>query len=68
MACNLVFTHLLDRRTHAEKCTPQECTSGCEVDDFLRTLEQPLLGFEIAKEERARERLAALMRGEINVA
>jgi hypothetical protein len=38
------------------------------VDEFLLTLGQPLLGFEIAKEERSKEQLAALMRGEINVA
>lgn len=55
--------------THAEKCDPEQgCAPGCEVDDFLQTLEKPLLGFEVAAEEQARERLASLMRGEINVA
>jgi hypothetical protein len=38
------------------------------VQEFLRVLEEPLLKFEIEAEERTQERLAALMRGEINVA
>jgi hypothetical protein len=69
LACNLVYTHLLDRLTHAEECDPQRgCAGGCQVDEFHFTLTQPLLGFEIAAEERVQRHLAALMRGEINVA
>ena len=69
MACNLVFTYLLDRKQHAEDCDPRQgCVEECDVDTFLRVLEAPLLDFEVVAEDRARERRAALMRGDINVA
>lgn len=38
------------------------------MDEFLLELERPLLAFEVAADERAKAQLAALMRGEINVA
>ena len=69
MACNLIYTHLLDRKQHAEGCDPRErCVEGCDVDEFLQTLEAPLLDFEVVEEKRFAERRAALERGEINVA
>jgi hypothetical protein len=69
LACNLIYTHLLDRMTHAEGCDPRQgCVHECDVDSFLRVLEAPLLDFEVVAEDRARERRAALMRGDINVA
>lgn len=62
---NLVYVHLSSRVFHGEQCTRDQCSGRCDWAQFHADLGAPLLPFEIAEEERARQRLKILMTGEI---
>lgn len=63
-AVNAVYVHLLDKLEHHDDCG-EKCVESCPVVTFHRKLAEPVLGFDIRQQERERERLKALLKGEI---
>jgi hypothetical protein len=62
---NEVYLYLLNRLDHHEACVPARCVASCDVAGFLAYLEAPLLLADLRRQEQERERLAALVNGEI---
>jgi hypothetical protein len=67
---NLVYAHLLNRTEHSADCKERPglglvCANDCTTQRFLDQLDAPLMAWEVAEDNRLRERHEALMRGEI---
>jgi hypothetical protein len=57
--------HLRSRQEHAEKCTSERCTPSCGFVQLEQWLDTPVTVFDRRRDERQRDRLQALMRGEV---
>jgi hypothetical protein len=63
--CNLIYVHLRNRQEHAEKCTTERCTPSCGFVQFDQWLDSPVTAFDRRDDERRKDRLAGLLRGEV---
>jgi hypothetical protein len=57
--------HLRSRQEHAEKCTNERCLPACGFVKFDQWLDGPVTVWDRRQDERQRDRLQALMRGEV---
>jgi hypothetical protein len=63
--CNLIYVHLRNRQDHAEKCTNDRCVSSCGFVQLERWLDGPVTTFDRREDHRRKDRLSALLRGEV---
>lgn len=59
--------HLRSRQQHDEKCTEERCVSACGFVKFAEWLDAPVTKYDMRADARRKERLAALMRGQVPV-
>jgi hypothetical protein len=62
---NIIYVHLRSQASHVDKCTERGCPAECGFRRLEDWLSAPLLPSDAADDDRRRQRLEALMRGEI---